>query len=455
MSVLIAAAVFITAMIACMIAGLDTVFALLLGIVLFSLIGLRRGHKLRELWRMMWSEGRKLVVLLAIFIFIGAITALWRSSGTIAFFIYYGIQIIRPGIFILVAFLLTCLLSYALGTSFGVTGTAGIILMALARSGGVDVMITAGTILAGAYFGDRCSPASSSGLLVAAVTETKQYDNIRNMHRTGWLPMLVTVGIYAAISAANPIQAVEESLLHTLTDSFRLNLWPVVPAILMLVLPMLKISIFHTLIVSAAAAFAVSVWVQGMSVWETLTACIMGYVPRSAALTEILSGGGILDMMATSFAVMATGLFAGLLAGLGVLAGLKGAVEKLARKWGLFPVTVLVCLAAAMIFCNQSIIIMMAYPLLRDIYAELGAGNEELALDVENSGIVMAALIPWNIAGSVPLQMLDAGPAAIPYMVLLYMIPLCYGLSKKWLTCGMFTEKEKEHDLSAGKMVHS
>ena len=441
MSVLISAAVFIAAMIACMVAGVDTVFALLLGIAMFSAIGLRRGHKMGALWRMMWTEGRKLIPLLLIFVFIGAITALWRSSGTITFFIYYGIQIIRPGIFVLVAFLLTCLLSYALGTSFGVTGTVGIILMALARSGGVDIMVTAGAVLSGAYFGDRCSPASSSGLLVAAVTETKQYDNIRNMHRTGWLPMLVTVAIYAVLSALNPIQAVEESLLTTLTDSFSLSLWTVVPAVLMLVLPMVKVSIGTTLVVSCAAAFAVSVLVQGMGAWETLVASVMGYTPENEALTTILSGGGVLNMMATSFAVTATGLFAGLLSGLGVLDGLKGITEKLARRWGLFPVTVLVSLAAGMIFCNQSIIIMMAYPLLRGIYEDLGHGNAELALDVENSGIVMAALIPWNIAGSVPLQMLDAGPGAIPYMVLLYMIPLCYGLSKKWLTRGMFAKK--------------
>jgi len=441
MSVLICAAVFIAAMIACMAAGIDTVFALLLGIALFTAIGLRRGHTMAQLWRMMWSEGRKLIPLLLIFVFIGAITALWRSSGTITFFIYYGIQIIRPGIFILVAFLLTCLLSYALGTSFGVTGTVGIILMALARSGGVDTMITAGAVLSGAYFGDRCSPASSSGLLVAAVTETKQYDNIRNMHRTGWLPMLVTVAIYGAISAANPIQAVEAGLLTTLTESFSLSLWTVLPAVIMLVLPMVKVSIRTTLIISCAAAFGVSVLVQGMGVGAALLSALMGYTPENPELTAILAGGGVLNMMKTSFAVMATGLFAGLLSGLGILNGLKGVVEKLAQKWGLFPTTVVVSLLSGMIFCNQSIIIMMAYPLLGEVYDRLGSGREELALDVENSGIVMAALIPWNIAGSVPLQMLDAGSGAIPYMVLLYMIPLCYGLSKKWLTRGMFTKK--------------
>ena len=110
----------------------------------------------------------------------------------------------------------------------------------------------------------------------------------------------------------------------------------------------------------------------------------------------------------------------------------------------------LLSLLAGMIFCNQSIIIMMTYPLMHRVYEELGHGNEELALDVENSGIVMAALIPWNIAVSVPLQMLDADPSAIPYMVLLYMIPLCYGLCKKWLIRGLFSEKEKENDLVTG-----
>ena len=441
MSVLICAGVFIAAMIACMVAGVDTVYALLLGIVLFSMLGMRRGHKTAALWRMMWSEGRKLIPLLLIFVFIGSITGLWRSSGTITFFIYYGIQVIRPGIFLLVAFLLTCLLSYALGTSFGVTGTVGIILMALARSGGVDPMITAGAVLSGAYFGDRCSPASSSGLLVAAVTQTKQYDNIRNMHRTGWLPMLVSIVIYGALSAAHPIQTVEGSLLHTLTDSFSLSLWTVLPAVLMLVLPMLKVSIRTTLLVSACAAYGVSVFVQGMPAVDALRAAVMGYTPEKETLKTILSGGGMLSMLETSFAVMATGLFAGLLSGLGVLDGLKNAVEAVARKCGLFTATVLVSLLAGMIFCNQSIIIMMAYPLLRDVYERCGHGNEELALDVENSGIVMAALIPWNIAGSVPLQMLDAGSAAIPYMVLLYMIPLCYGLSKKWLTKNLFSKK--------------
>ena len=47
---------------------------------------------------------------------------------------------------------------------------------------------------------------------------------------------------------------------------------------------------------------------------------------------------------------------------------------------------------------------------------------------------------------------LGAGAAAIPYEVLLYAIPLCYLLTKK----RVFPAKgEKEHDTTAGPVVHS
>ena len=50
---------------------------------------------------------------------------------------------------------------------------------------------------------------------------------------------------------------------------------------------------------------------------------------------------------------------------------------------------------------------------------------------MENSGIVLSALVPWNIAASIPLVMLGTDERALLYAVLLYMIPLVYGLTKK------------------------
>ena len=107
---------------------------------------------------------------------------------------------ITPGLFLIITFALSCLLSYALGTSFGVAGTVGVIFIALARSGGVNEVITAAVVMSGIYFGDRSSPVSSSAILVAAITHTNLLDNVKMMMKTGIVPLLLTFGIYAVFS---------------------------------------------------------------------------------------------------------------------------------------------------------------------------------------------------------------------------------------------------------------
>ena len=93
-----------------------------------------------------------------------------QRSAFSAIIVYYGVAFMSAKYFILSAFLLCCLISFLLGTSFGTVGTIGIVLIVLAKSGNVDVNMTAGAIIAGAYFGDRCSPMSSSANLIAALT---------------------------------------------------------------------------------------------------------------------------------------------------------------------------------------------------------------------------------------------------------------------------------------------
>ena len=149
---------FLAAVFLCLITNHSLIWALLFGLSLFFGLGLRRGFGVRQLCGMAWKKGRESLIVIPVFLLIGTVTALWRASGTISFFLYYGLRGIAPGLFLLTAFLLSAALSFALGTSYGVTGTAGIVLITLARSGGVSTALAAGAILSGAYFGDRCSP---------------------------------------------------------------------------------------------------------------------------------------------------------------------------------------------------------------------------------------------------------------------------------------------------------
>lgn len=417
---------FLAAVVTCLTTGHSLVWAILLGLGLFFCLGLRRGHAPGDMWRVAWKKGRESFVVVSVFLIIGVVTGLWRSSGTIAFFLYHGLQGIGPSSFVLVAFLLPLGLSFLLGSSFGVIGTAGVALITLARSGGVDTAVTAGAIISGAYFGDRCSTMSSSAALVATVTGTDLYRNVRIMLKTAVLPTALSALFFFVMARRNPISAVDESVLTLLRESFSLHWIVLVPAALVLLLPLLRVKIRIALLASAAAALAITVLVQGMPLGEALSTALLGYRPHQPALAELLSGGGIASVFNAAAMVLAIGFYVGVLEEIEVLKPLQQWLDRLADRIGLFPTTILESLVVLMIFCNQSVMILMGEELMSQAYRRRGASRQELAIDLENSGITMAGLIPWNIAIAVPLSMLEVGAEVIPWCVLLYLIPLCY-----------------------------
>ena len=429
-------ALFLAGVVLCLLTGHQLVWALLLGLALFFLLGLRRGFLPRSLAAMAWAKGRESLIVVPVLLLIGTVTALWRSSGTIAFFLYYGLRGITPSSFILMAFLLSAALSFALGTSYGVTGTAGVVLITLARSGNVDLAITAGAILSGAYFGDRCSPMSSCATLVAACTGTELYANVREMLRTAVLPTVLTAVFFAVCSLRHPIARVDEAVLSALADGFSLHWSTLLPAALILALPLLKIPVKWAMAASAVTAFLLTVFLQHLPVWEVFRTAFLGYSPAQPALRGILSGGGLVSMAMTSAVVLLTSLYAGILDGIDALAPAEGAVERLAERAGLFPATILVSVAIVMVFCNQSVMVLMDEQLLAKSYEKSGASRQELAIDIANSGVTMAGLIPWSIAISVPLSMLGVGLEAIPWCALLYLIPLCSLFTKRYFRAG-------------------
>ena len=67
--------------------------------------------------------------------------------------------------------------------------------------------------------------------------------------------------------------------------------------------------------------------------------------------------------------------------------------------------------------------------------------KEELAMDIENSGILIAGLIPWSIACSIPLSMLGSDYRAIPFAFLLWLIPICYLFTKRFFYPSVSSKK--------------
>ena len=431
MDYLIAFAAFLAAMLFCLLRGYALAWALGFALALFFALGLRRGYGAKALARMAWSKMPKTMIVLRIIFLIGILTGLWRSCGTIAFAIYYGIRAITPPLFVLLAFLLSALLSFALGTSFGVASTAGVVLMALARSGGVNTAVAAGAILSGIYFGDRGAPTSSCASLVAALTETKLYENVRLMFRTAAIPYALCLVFYTVLSLRNPVGTVDETLLRALATHFDLSLWLVIPAVLMLLLPVLRVPIRIAMTLSGICAFAITVLLQGDGVGQTLLVCLLGYHPADELLGPVLSGGGLISMLTVFLMLPLASMMTGILEGTGALGAAQEKLFALSARLGRLPTMMVVSVLASMVLCNQTIVVLMLHQIMQRLYEPDGAQHEEMAMDIANSGVTIAGLVPWCIACAVPLSMLDVGTEALPYAALLYLIPLCYLFTKR------------------------
>ncbi|WP_419009251.1 Na+/H+ antiporter NhaC family protein, partial [Desulfovibrio sp.] len=193
----------------CIVTGASLLWALAFGLLCFTGHAFRLGFRPREIVGLCGRGVRTIGNILKIFVLIGMLTAVWRSAGTIPYIIHHCLPWVDPAHFHLWVFLLCSLLSLLLGTSFGTASTLGVVFMLLARTAGLDPLLTAGAVMSGIYVGDRSSPMSSSAALVCALTGTSIYDNVRLMWRTSLLPFFLVCLAYVLLPSARA-----ESLPH-------------------------------------------------------------------------------------------------------------------------------------------------------------------------------------------------------------------------------------------------
>lgn len=426
MDLLAAFGVFLACVVGCMVKGASLAWALAAGFVCFFAVGVRRGTSAPALWKMAAGGMATSLKVLRILLLLGLLTALWRAGGTVAYFVWLGVRLIRPGTFVLVAFGLSAVFSLAFGSCFGVVGTAGVILMTIARSGGANLAVTAGAVMSGIYFGERLSPASSSAALVAAVSDVDQRAFQMRMWRSTPVPLVLSLVFYGVLSVLYPIQGVDARIVAALEEGFFLA-WPtILPAAALLVLPWLHVSAILSIAVSCVLSAGCALLVQQVPAGELLRACVLGYRPVLPELAELMSGGGLISMGSVCVIVILSCAYSGMFNGTGLLAPVTALVGRLTERFGLFGAHVAASLGCAALFCNQTVAIVMNAQLLKEEYSRRGLEPMELAEGIGNSTVNLAGLVPWAIAASVPLTTMEVGPEALPLSFYLYLLPLWF-----------------------------
>lgn len=270
--------------------------------------------------------------------------------------------------------------------------------------------------MSGIYVGDRSSPVSSSAALVCVLTGTSIYDNVRLMWRTSLLPFFLVCLAYVLFPSARA-----ESLPYMdglFADGLAPDARALLPAVFMLVPLLLRWDVKKIMSCSIIAGCVVSLTVRQMAPAALLRCLVYGYEPPVGM--EMLAGGGLLSMVQVAGIVLLTSAYAGLLEATGLLDGLSALGRCLALRLGAFRTTVLAGLPVAAVSCNQTLGIMLTSQLCAPLWRD----RKKMVLPLENGIVLLAAVIPWSIAGSVPCAIMGVGPECLPYAFYLYVVPL-------------------------------
>lgn len=433
MGSIIAILLFSLSLITCLLLKFSVVYALVIGYIIFIIYGLIKRHNLIILIKKSFEGVLTVKNILLVFILIGMITALWRASGTIAFIVYMGSKLVSPSILILLTFLLCSILSVLIGTSLGTAATMGVICASIGKTMGVNPYYVGGAVLSGIYFGDRCSPMSTSALLIAELTKTNLYTNIKLMIKTSVIPFIVTCLFYLLLGFKSTVSNISVDVTEIFKQNYNLNTIVIIPAILIILLSLLKINVKKTMLVSIVISFIIAMFIQRDSIVTLINYCIFGYHHTNEKLNLMMKGGGILSMVNVSLIVGISSSYSGIFKETKMLVSLKKHLKDFSKKTSSYFVIFLSSIISGAIACNQS----LGTILTNELCGEL-VEKQKMAIILENTIVLLAGLIPWNIAMEVPLKAIDVGIMAGVYAFYLYFLPL-------WnLILGVIEERNKK-----------
>lgn len=419
---------FCALLLACVALDLSILYALAGGLVLFLLYGKWKGYAWGELAQMSLSGIKTVKNILITFLLIGMLTALWRDAGTIPVIVCYATQLIRPSLFLVMVFLLNCGVSLLTGTSFGTAATMGVICATMAATMGMDLLLVGGAMLSGVYFGDRCSPVSTSALLVSELTKTNIFRNIKNMIRSALVPFLITCAIYTVVGLLTSRGGETPDLRQLFGREFVLSWVALLPAVVILVLSLLQINVKIAMTASILTALPIGVLVQDTAVGELPRLLLLGYQAADGEVAAMLNGGGITSMIRVACIVCLSSSYSGIFQKTGLLDKAKEAIARLSARTTIYAAILCTSVLGGMVACNQTLTIMLTHQLCN----ELEEDKETMALHLEDTAVLIAPIIPWSIAGGVPLASIGGPTASILFACFLYLVPAWRLLLSFW-----------------------
>lgn len=418
--------------------AINTTVVLLLSATIVSLFVMCCGVKWDDIEKQMEVGISQMCIPIIILIETGILVGVWMISGTIPTMMYWGLRLLNPRFFLLITCLICTVMSVASGTSWGTLSTVGVALLGVAVGLNIPLPYVAGAIVVGSFFGDKMSPLSDSTIVAAASCDIPLIVHVRHMLYTTIPGYIVSLILYLVLgfSFDGAIGGESyEAILNTLESSFNMNILMIIPPILVFTLILMKKPSIPVFAVGIISAMVLAMLFQEQSFAAVCSAMAKGCSLDTGnnVVNSLVQRGGLNSMLSTVALVIGAGVFGAPVRASGAAEIIFSKVEEFAKTPPKFMV---LCTIIHPIFMLIAVTYYVTYPVMGSmvgpVYDKFGLSRANLTRTFEDTGTIIAPLIPWGMAGAYILSQLNIAPGEY----WMYM-PLCWTCAFTGIFCAL------------------
>ena len=313
-----------------------------------------------------------IVIMLFIFLIAGAFSGIAGEAGGASSTANMLLNVIPARFVVPGLFIIACLISMAMGTSVGTISVLAPIACAVASNGKLPVPLTVGVVVGGAMFGDNLSFISDTTIAATKTQGVEMKDKFRTNIRIALPAALITLMIlliFAFTTKGADVGDFEFSVIQAL------------PYFIVLALSIIGINVFLVLMVGIVLFIGAGV--------------ITGTLTYATALSSM--GTGMSGMFETMIVTILVASIAALMKENGGFEAILALIRKKAdsKRGGMFGIALLTAfmdIATA----NNTVAIVIAAPIARDISREYGVEPKKTASLLDTTSCIAQGIIPYG-----------------------------------------------------------
>jgi len=345
-----------------------------------------------------------IMVMCLVFVLAGAFAAIAKGAGAVDAAVAVAQALVHPKLMVAGVFLVSCLISLAIGTSCGTIAAVTPVALGFAGPLALDPALLTGSVVGGAMFGDNLSMISDTTIAAARTQGVRMRDKFLANGFVAAPAALAALVLYAVGgSAAGAVEAPAVTWQHVVL---------VLPYALVLVLALAGLNVMALLFSGTLLASLIGGALGRFAFFDAMDLLGKGTVGMGETLIVALLAGGLFR------SVQANG-------------GVRWLTDRIARairgpRSCEFGVALLVS-AVNCFTANNTVAIVVAGPIAKACASKFGASPVRVASVLDMASCVVQGLLPYGAQVLIAMGVakgLGAGVDSLSLLKCLYYQPL-------------------------------